>query len=144
MVRSAFTAALLSSSVLIAGCATTPEAAPAGPPDYTALATHPSAQAGLYGGCMGQAIANGAYGRFSDGDSTLLLFTCQDAPARAFYNGLAERSAAVNSEVQAQGRTFRSTETVQRNLIGVDYCSTDGAGDYECVITLNAGSFLAE
>lgn len=127
----------------LTACATTPDA-PSGPPDFTAIATHPSDRARLYSDCIGQAIARNAYGRASDGDAELILFTCQDGPARAFYDGLAERAAAVGSEVQAEGRTFRSTNRVQRNLIGVDYCSTDGEGDHECVITLNAGEFLRD
>jgi hypothetical protein len=32
---------------------------------------------------------------------------------------------------------------VQRNLIGVDYCTVDASGgDARCVLTFNAGDFL--
>lgn len=114
-------------------------------PDYTPIAGEmPSPQARLYADCISQASGNRAYQRAQDEDSTLLLFTCAGAAARAFYEGLEARSAAIGSEFTANGRTFRSTEVVQRNLFGVDYCSTDGRGDYACVITLNTGAFIRD
>lgn len=114
-------------------------------PDYTPVSGDlPSPRGRLYADCIAQAAGNRAYLRGQDEDSTLLLFTCTGAAARAFYDGLAEHSAAIGSEFTSQGRTFRSTDRVQRNLFGVDYCSTDGRGDYACVITLNTGAFLRE
>lgn len=114
-------------------------------PDYTPVSGElPSARGRLYADCIAQAAGNRAYLRAQNEDSTLLLFTCTGAAARAFYEGLAEHSAAIGSEFSSQGRTFRSTDRVQRNLFGVDYCSTDGRGDYACVITLNTGAFLRE
>lgn len=114
-------------------------------PDYAAIAGEMAPpQARLYADCISQASGNRAYQRAQSDDSTLLLFTCTGAAARAFYEGLEARSAAIGSEFAASGRTFRSTEVVQRNLFGVDYCSTDGRGDYACVITLNTGAFLRD
>lgn len=114
-------------------------------PDYTPVAGElPSQKARLYADCIAQAAGNRAYLGAQDDDSTLLLFTCTGAAARLFYEGLEPRSAAIGSEFTANGRTFRSTEVVQRTLFGVDYCSTDGRGDYACVITLNTGAFLRD
>lgn len=114
-------------------------------PDYTPVAAEsPSPRAGLYADCIAQAAGNRAYLSARDEDATLLLFTCTGAAARAFYEGLADHSAAIGSEFVSAGRTYRSTDKVVRNLFGVDYCSTDGAGDYRCVITLNTGAFLRD
>ena len=114
-------------------------------PDYTPVPGElPSPRGRLYADCIAQAAGNRAYLRGQDEDSTLLLFTCTGAAARTFYEGLAEHSAAIGSEFTSEGRTFRSTDRVQRNLYGVDYCSTDGRGDYSCVITLNTGAFLRD
>lgn len=119
--------------------------APSAAPDYAPIVGEMAPpQARLYADCISQASGNRAYQRAQDDDSTLLLFTCTGASARAFYEGLEARSAAIGSEFVSEGRTFRSTEVVQRNLFGVDYCSTDGASDYRCVITLNTGTFIAD
>lgn len=118
---------------------------PMAAPDYAPIAGEMAPpQARLYADCISQASGNRAYQRAQDEDSTLLLFTCTDAAARLFYEGLEARSAGIGSEFVSNGRTFRSTEVVQRNLFGVDYCSTDGRGDYACVITLNTGAFIRD
>ncbi|MES2835010.1 MAG: hypothetical protein V4707_09930 [Pseudomonadota bacterium] len=118
---------------------------PVAAPDYTPVAGElPSLRGRLYADCIAQAAGNRAYLSARDEDSTLLLFTCTGAAARTFYDGLAEHSAVIGSEFTSEGRTFRSTDKVQRNLYGVDYCSTDGRGDYACVITLNTGAFLRD
>lgn len=131
--------ALLGALALTA-CAHAPEPM-AGPPDYAAVATEPSAKARLYADCVSQAATAGTFGRAYDPDTEMVLFTCTSAPARAFYEGLARRSAEVGSEREVGGRTYRSTNAVQRDLFGVDYCFTD-AGEHTCVISLNAGEFL--
>ncbi|MES2860747.1 MAG: hypothetical protein V4701_04710 [Pseudomonadota bacterium] len=123
-------------------CATAPDAV-TGPASYAAIATRPEPRAGLYADCIAQAAGAGTYGHASDDDSSLILFTCTGTPARVFYEGLAVRSAAIGSEFVSEGRTYRSTNRVERDLFGVDYCST-AAGQYQCVITLNAGEFLSE
>lgn len=139
-----FVAPALAASIALAGCASMPEATIAGPPDYTPIQTQPHPRARLFVDCIAQATTAGTYGHAHDGDSDRLLFTCTGAQARAFYDGLAARSAAIGSEVQVDGRTFRTTEIVERDLFGVDYCSTGGAGDFTCVITLNTGAALLD
>lgn len=126
---------------LLAACASTPDA-PAGPADFTPVATTPAPHARLYADCIGQAATNGTYGRAHDPDTEIVQFTCTGAPARAFYDALAARSAEVASEVVANGRIFRSTNRIIANLLGADHCSTDGAGDYRCSLSFNAGEFL--
>jgi len=114
-------------------------------PDYTPISGElPSPRGRLYADCIAQAAGNGAFLRAQSEDSTLLLFTCTGAAARNFYEGLEVHSAAIGSQFASAGRAFRSTDRVQRNLYGVDYCSTDGAGDFQCVITLNTGGFLRD
>ena len=127
-----------------AACATGGDPAE-GPPDLTPVAGSPaSARAKLYADCVGQAAQAGTYDRNSDADTELIRFTCSGEPARAFFEGLAARSAAVGSEWTAQGRTWRSTNRVRRDLFGVDYCSAGASGDHQCVVVLNAGEFLAD
>ena len=144
MKRLVILAALVGGSIAVTGCATTPDAGPASTPDYTPLVTHPHPRAALYVGCIAQATAAGAYGYAEDDGNVRLLFTCTGAPARAFYDGLAARSAAIGSEVQAGGRTLRTTERVERDMFGVDYCSTGGTDDFTCVVSLNTGAALLE
>jgi len=139
-----FAVAALAASLALAACATTPDAMVAGPPDYSPIQTQPHPRARLFVDCITQATAAGAYGHAHSGDSDRLLFTCNGAPARAFYEGLAARSAAIGTEVQVSGRTFRTTEIVERDLFGVDYCSTGGPDDFRCVVTLNTGAALLE
>jgi hypothetical protein len=141
VLRSTVVAAVL---IVLAGCATAPEATAVGPSDFTPLRTQPAPRARLFVDCIAQATASGAYGHAHSGDSDRLLFTCTGAPARAFYDGLAVRSAAIGSEVTVDGRIFRTTEIVERDLFGVDYCSTGGPDDFTCVITLNTGAALLE
>lgn len=111
--------------------------APTAAPDFRPVAIEPAPRAALYADCLADAVANQRYGRATDPDTTLLLFTCSGPSARAFFDGLAEHSAKVGSEFQRDGKTYRSTARVRRDLFGVDYCSAD-----ECVITLNAGDFV--
>jgi hypothetical protein len=107
-------------------------------PDYRAVAVEPAPpQADLYANCLAEAIANHRYQRATDPDTTALVFTCSGAPALAFFDALAERSAKEKSEFTRDGQRFRATNRVQRDLFGVDYCSRE-----TCVITLNAGDFL--
>ena len=106
-------------------------------PDYRPVAVEPAARAALYANCLADAAANERYGRATDPDTAVLVFTCTGPSARAFFDGLAEYSAKVGSEFQHAGQTFRSTARVRRDMFGVDYCSAD-----TCVITLNAGEFI--
>lgn len=128
---------------LLAACASTPDV-PTAAPDYAEIATLPApAQARLYTDCLSQAISTGAYRRAANDGDELLLFTCTGPAAGAMYAALEPWSAKIGSEWQADGRIWRSTAKVQRNLIGTDYCSAGPDGrDARCVITFNAGDFL--
>jgi len=110
----------------------------AAPADYRAVATDAAPpRAALYADCLADAAANHRVARATDSDTTLLLFTCTGAPAKAFFDGLAAYSAKIGSEFTRDGQTLRSTQRVRHDLFGVDYCSAD-----HCVITLNAGDFV--
>jgi hypothetical protein len=123
--------------IVLGACASrAPAAQPK--PDYQPVTVEsPSPQGELYANCLADAIANHRFGRAHDKDTSLLVFTCNGAPATAFFDGLAEWSAQQGSEFVANGVTYRSTARVRRDLFGVDYCSHDA-----CSITLNAGAFL--
>ena len=139
MRRLAALAALFS----LAACAHAPEPE-AGPPDYAPIVGEtPPRHARLYADCFRQAADTGSYRRAADGGGDeLLLFTCTGAPARAFFDALGPWSAQIGSEFEHDGRTYRSTAKVQRNLFGVDSCSAAAGADHRCVITFNAGDFL--
>ena len=130
----------LSAIVAVSACAH-PNGIAAGPPNFTPVMTTAAPKARLYADCIAQAAANGTYGRAHDAETELVLFTCTGVPAKAFYDGLGVHSAAVGSERQLDGRILRSTNPVQRDMFGVDWCSTDGR-DHTCVVSLNAGNFL--
>jgi len=141
--RTRIAAMVLLPALALAACASTPGDR-AGPRDLTPVAGAPALPRGaLYANCLAQAAAGGAYDRTSDPDTHLLRFTCTGEPAQAFYAALEAWSAARDSQWTADGRTWRSTARVIRNLFGVDYCSSDAAGDVRCVIVLNVGDFLA-
>ncbi len=128
----------------LGACASTSEPDGAAP-NYSAVATlPPSSRARLYADCIAAAVAAGTYAHAQNHDTDMVVFTCDGRPARAFFEGLAARSAAVGSAFTHDGRTWRSTNRVERNLFGVDVCSTDGAADFRCSISLNAGPFLRE
>lgn len=126
-----------------AACAHGPEA-PSSPPNYAlpdAQTAGPHAR--LYAECIQQAARSGAYRQVIDGGDELLLFTCDGAVARSFWEALGPHSAAMDSGWEHDGRRYRSTAKVQRNLIGVDYCTVDASGgDARCTLTFNAGDFL--
>ncbi len=132
--------AFLLPALALAGCATSGEAPPSGPPS---LITPPGElappQARLYADCLAQAATAGSYDR----ERNLIRFRCTGAPARAFYEGLAAWSAARGSQYDsADGRTLRFTQALQRDPSGVDGCSTDNAQDFACTLIFNAGEFL--
>lgn len=133
----------LAAAVSLAACAHAPEAVE-GPPDYAPISGDPAPfNARYYADCIGQAAATGSYRRAADGGGDeLILFTCTDAPARAFYDALGLWSARIDSAFEHEGRSYRSTAKVQTNLFGVDSCSAAAGGDHRCVITFNAGDFL--
>lgn len=130
-------------ALILAACASTPD--PVVPPDYRELVGDPApAHAGLYADCLRQAAETGSYRLALDGGDELLLLTCTGAPAAAFHAALGPWSTEIGSEFQNQGRTYRSTAKVQRNLFGVDHCSAAVDTDHRCVLSLNAGDFLVQ
>jgi hypothetical protein len=140
-VRFAAAATLLSA----AACAhATPPGASPVVADYAPLAGQPTGpHARLYADCIAQAAGSGAYRQVIDGGEELLLFTCTGPLAQSFYDALGPHSAAMDTGFNQNGRSARSTARVQKNLVGVDYCSVDASGgDPRCVLTFNAGDFL--
>lgn len=114
-------------------------------PDLAPFATvHAPANARLDADCIGQAIDAGTYARAHDPSTELLVFSCTGAPARAFFEALAERSRITGSEYSLDGRTLRATEPIQRDRFGTDSCSWDGDSDWRCDISLRTGTFLTD
>lgn len=111
-------------------------------PSFQPVAGEPLTPHGqLYADCLADAIAAKRVATAHDPGTQVMLFTCTAAPAQAFYDGLAARSAEVHSESTVGAKTLRATNQVHRDLFGVDYCTKEGE-TYECVVTLNAGEFL--
>jgi hypothetical protein len=137
--------ACLAAGLTLSGCITIGgggEDAPAGPPTVIRAPGEPApAQAKLYADCLAASAAAGAYVKEPGAD--LLRLTCIGAPARAFYDGLAVWASTGGSGIVAEGRTWRYTQKIEKTPYGLDDCSTDGAGDYRCTITLNVGTFLS-
>lgn len=133
---------LLLSVLALAACAHKPEVA-AGPIDPRVAPGVPAPPHGkLYADCLGAAVSAQSYEKDPKGD--WMRFNCTGAPARAFYEGLAGRSAKVGSEMVADGRTWRFTNKLQKDAVGADVCSTSASGDYKCTIILNVGEFLGQ
>lgn len=127
--------------VPLSACASAPEPAPSGPPLVALTPGLPAPpQAKLYADCIAQAAATGAYNTERDGGT--LRFTCTGDVAKAFYNGLGQRSAEVGSEYVAGGLTWRFSNKLIKDAYGVDGCASEGAGKYQCVVVLNAGGFI--
>lgn len=135
--------AAVSALLAATACAHAPEIA-ASPPDYSPLAAQPAGpHARLYADCIRQAAENGNFRQVVDGGDELLLFTCSGRVAATFYQALGPHSERMGSAFTHDGRNYRSTAKVQRDLIGVDYCSVGNDGFYpQCVLTFNAGDFL--
>ncbi len=138
----AFFAAL--AALALSACVTVHDnrpVAPSGPPRMTLEAGAPAPpQAKLYADCIAQSAAAGTYDR-EDG---LIRFMCSGAPAQAFYDGLAAWSARIGSEITADGRTWRATQKVHRDLSGLDHCWHAPAGNpaYGCTAVFDAGDFI--
>ena len=128
---------VLLAALTLTACATAP--APSGPPDLTPVATTPSAHARLYADCVAQAVQSGAYGHAFD-EVHVVIFTCDGAPARAFFDALGPWSTEQNSEIVDGDRVIRSTTRIERDLFAADYCERRGA-DHQCRISLRTGEF---
>jgi hypothetical protein len=129
---------------LAGACAHSPDAAaPVGPPSLAVAPGLPAtAQAKFYADCIAASAAARDYDLESDGKT--LRFKCSGSAAKAFYEGLGPWSARIGSELTGDGRIWRFTVKLQKNPDGIDHCSTDGAGDYRCVIVLNTGDFVSK
>jgi hypothetical protein len=126
----------------LSACASNPAPPAVVTPDFTEITPSAApARTILYTDCIAQAIERPAVARLSRDGSELIRFTCTGAPAQRFYEALAVLGDEAVSVWQADGRTFRATAKVQKDLFGVDYCSA-GPGGAVCQIVLNAGSFL--
>lgn len=135
------TALLLTAS--LAACASTPDT-PYALPDYSPIAGDiVPPQGRLIIDCIDAATSAGTYDRVQNDDTRMIRFSCSGPVARAFYDGLAEHSAALGSQFEFGGQVYRSTEKVERDLFAVDHCVIDHTGSAHCVVNLNIGSFLA-
>lgn len=121
----------------------------AGPPSLEVSANVPAPpQAAFYADCIAQSAAEHTYYRDTRMDE-VLRFNCAGDVARRFFDGLAERSAAQQSEMVVGMRTWRFTNRIQRDTIGLDYCWRDQPNAnaepvYECTVVLNVGDFLTD
>ena len=128
--------------LVLSACATV-HAPQAGPPSLVAAVGQPApAQARYYADCIAQATQTQSYDR----ENNWLRFHCTGAPAAAFYNALADWSAAHNSQLAGEGRTWRFTERPQHDPSGLDSCwrSASDATQYGCTVVLNVGDFLSQ
>ena len=127
---------------VVAGCASAGQRVTA--PDFVPPAGSPApAHAAIYAACIAEAIGAHRLDLSADSSSRLLRFSCAGAPALAFYEALAGWSADKGTQWRREGRSWRATLKVRRDLFGVDYCSVaERDGDAHCVITLNVGGFL--
>jgi hypothetical protein len=130
-------------ALALSACASAPDAPPPFvAPDFTEITPSAApARTILYTDCIAQAIERPAVARLAREEAELIRFTCTGAPAQRFYEALALMGGEAVSVWQADGRTFRATAKIQRDLFGADYCSS-GPGGAVCQIVLNAGSFL--
>jgi hypothetical protein len=130
-------------ALALSACASAPDAPPPFvAPDFTEFTPSAApARTILYTDCIAQAIERPAVARLAREDAELIRFTCAGAPAQRFYEALALMGGEAVSVWQADGRTFRATAKIKRDLFGADYCSS-GPGGAVCQIVLNTGSFL--
>jgi hypothetical protein len=126
----------------LVGCSTA-EPAMHPQPSYAPIPGAPApANARLFIDCIDQSIDQRTFDHVSDEGTDMIRFRCQGDAARAFYDGLASRSAEVGSEHVEGHRTYRSTNALNADLFGADFCwSEDGA--WGCELNFNAGDFLA-
>ncbi|MFC0632593.1 hypothetical protein [Brevundimonas balnearis] len=127
----------------LAACATGPQITTSADYAPVRLSDAPP-NAALYVGCIGQAIERGRVRRAFDDTTELLVFACDGAPARAFFDALGPRSARVGSEVALDGAVLRTTEPIRRDLFGADGCRAAADGAVTCTISLRTGDFLTE
>ena len=133
--------ALVAVAVLLAGCASTPDAAPGGPPQLVEAPGQPApAQARLYVDCITQAADRNTYDR----EANVLRFRCVGEPAQRFFDGLGAWSARIGSEYDSGDATWRFSTAIRENPSFADFCRRTIHGQYDCTVVLNVGEFLAE
>ena len=136
-------AACLAAAMSTTACASMGGGADSPPSDpiLTRAAGEPAPpQAAFYADCIAAAAAAKTYVR--EPGQNFLRFTCTGAVARTFYDALGPWSASQGSEYAVAGRTERFGQRLIEDTVGIDSCSTDGVGDYQCTVVLNVGEFL--
>jgi hypothetical protein len=133
----------------LGACATSGGDEMTGSPSLEVSANVPAPpQATFYADCIAQAAAERTYFRDTRLDE-VLRFNCAGDVAQRFFDGLGPRSAAIGSEMAVGIRTWRFTNRIQRDTIGLDYCWRDQPNAnaepvYECTVVLNVGEFLTD
>lgn len=137
---------LIASLTLVAACLSAcahGPGVPSGPPSLRENTGRPApSQARLYGDCIASAVAAGSFDR--EDVLNVVRFRCEGGPAQAFFEGLGPWSAKIGSEMAGEGRTWRFGSKLERDPVGVDFCSVGAAGDdWRCTVVLNVGEFLS-
>lgn len=141
--------AALAAALILSACATSgSEGEVLGPPSLDVSENIPAPeQARLYADCIAQSTAQHDYFREAR-DPTLLRFNCESDVAQRFFDGLGPHSARVGSEMVVGAQTWRFSNPIQRDLVGLDYCIRDAtdqtAPTYTCTVVLNVGDFLRD
>ena len=135
---------LAATTLLLGGCATG-AGETAGPPDLTPIPGRPLTPAArLVLACMDQARTAGGVDMIGDdGESRMIRFTCTGDVAQGLFEVLGPRSVEIGSEWVDGGVVHRSTERMQENLYGLDFCRRAGS-THACVFNLNLGAFVGE
>jgi len=131
-------------TLILGGCATGGDAPP-GPPDLTPVPGRPlTPTARLVLACVDQAQTSGGVDVIGDdGEGRMIRFTCTGDVAQGLFEALGPRSAGIGSEWVEDGVVHRSTERMQANLYGLDFCRSEGS-THACVFNLNLGAFIRE
>lgn len=133
--------AIVAAALLLAACASTPDAAPSGPPQLVEAPGQPAPpQARLYADCITQAAERNSYDR----EANVLRFRCTGEPAQRFFDGLGAWSARIGSEYDSADATWRFSTTIRENPSLTDFCRRTIHAQYDCTVVLNVGEFLSE
>lgn len=140
--------AIVAAALLLGACASTPEDEILGPPSLEVSENLPAPErAKFYADCIAQSVAEQTYFREAR-DPTLLRFNCESDVAQRFFEGLGAYSARVRSEMVVGPHTWRFSNPIRRDLVGLDYCIRDesdaAAPRYTCTVVLNVGDFLRD
>lgn len=136
---------MLAALLVLGACASAPDA-PSEPPSMVASDNVPAPErARLYADCLAQSTAENTY--FGEPRSQgLVRFNCDGTPAERFFDGLSAYSASIGAEYTEGSRTWRFTQPIERNPVGLDYCWREqpatGDATYACTIVLAVGRYL--